>query len=256
MTTAAEPTAVLRPGALLARADALLPAFEEALAGMPRETVRKGICPSEMFFLYAAVRPLTPTLFLESGRARAESTLALARCFPASRISSVEFMRDPVDAPIAAEKLRPHGNVECLFGDSRTLLPPRLEPGCVVLIDGPKEFRALKLALRLLRTGQPAAVFLHDFGQGRPEREFLERHWPGAFFSDAPEFLTRYSPRLDAGQMPDADLARPRPSAFACLPGGAGALPDPVPWLLARLALAQVTSRVWEKVLGRSRPGD
>ena len=56
---------------------------------------------------------------------------------------------------IAAERLRESGNVECRFGDSLLLLPELVEAGDVVLIDGPKDFRALKLAFRLLRGGKP-----------------------------------------------------------------------------------------------------
>lgn len=222
----------------------LLSAYRTAVAGMPRETERKGICASEMFFLYATVAPLGPSLFLESGRARAESTLTLARCFPQARIVSVEFMHDHPDVPLAEAKLRPYPNVELLYGDSRTLLPPRLEPGCVVLIDGPKAFRALKLALRLLATGRPAAVFLHDFGRGRPERRFVERHFPHARFSDEPVLLTRHA-NLDAD---DPLAGRPRPSAFACLPGDP--LPAPLSVLLGRLALARARALAPSK-LGR-----
>ena len=234
-----------------ASADELLPAFRTALAGMERETERKGICPSEMFFLYTLVAPLAPKLILESGRARAESTLALARCFPKSRIVSVEFARDHPDVPLAEAKLRPYPNVELLYGDSRTLLPPRLEPGCVVLIDGPKEFRALKLGLRLLATGQPAAVFMHDFGRKFPERHFVQRHLPRARFSDEPDFLARYAD-LDAG---DPMASKPRESAFSFLPGGP--LPSPLPVLLARIALARarvLAPQKFGRLLGRRPP--
>ncbi len=233
----------------LARADGLLPAYRDAIRGMPRETERRGVCPSEMFFLYALAAPLAPNLILESGRARAESTLTLARCFPRTRITSVEFMRDHPDVPLAETKLRPYPNVELLYGDSRALLPPRLEPGCVVLIDGPKEFRALKLALRMRATGRPAAVFLHDFGRGLPERTFVERHLPGARFSDEPGFLARYA-GLDAG---DPLAGKPRKSAFAYLPGTP--LPSPLAVLLARVALARARSlapRKLGRLMGRS----
>lgn len=227
----------------LTRADALLPAYRAAIAGMPREMERKGICPSEMFFFYAHAAPLAPSLILESGRARAESTLALARCFPAARIVSVELMHDHPDVPLAEAKLRSYPHVELLYGDSRELLPPRLEPGCVVLIDGPKEFRALKLAVRLLATGLPAAVFLHDFGAAFPERRFVERHFPDARFSDEPAFLARYAD-LDGD---DPLAGKPRETTLACLPGG-GPLPAPLPVLLARIALARAVSLAPQKI--------
>ena len=230
------------------RAEDFLAAYRAAIAGMPRETERRGICPSEMFFFYALAAPLAPGLILESGRARAESTLTLARCFPRTRIVSVEFMRDHPDAPLAEAKLRPYPNVELLYGDSRALLPPRLEPGCVVLIDGPKEFRALKLAFRLLATGRPTAVFLHDFGKAFPERAFVARRFPGARFSDEPDFLARHAD-LDAG---DPLAGQPRESALAYLPGGP--LPAPLSVLLARVALARARAlapRKLGRLLGR-----
>ena len=241
------------PDALLTRADSLLPAYRAATAGMPRETDRKGICASEMFFLYALVAPSAPGLILESGRARAESTLALARCFPTSRVVSVEFMRDHADAPLAEAKLRPYTNVELLYGDARGCLPPRLETGCFVLIDGPKEFRALKLALRLLATGKPAGVFLHDFGRGTTERTFVERHFPGARFSDEPDFLARYAD-LDAG---DPLAGTIRHSAFAYLPGGSQRSRVPLPVWLARIAWTRARSlapRKLGRLLGRRDP--
>jgi hypothetical protein len=113
-----------------------------------------------MFFFYATVHPLAPRQILESGRMRGGSTLILARCFPQARIVSVEFDRDSTHAAIAEEKLKPYANVELLYGDSREILPRRLQPGDAVLIDGPKDFRALKFALRLLRTGKPCAVLI------------------------------------------------------------------------------------------------
>ena len=238
------------PDAFLARADSLLPSYRAAIAGMLRETERKGICASEMFFLYALAAPSAPGLILESGRARAESTLALARCFPTSRVVSVEFMRDHADAPLAEAKLRPYPNVELLYGDARKCLPPRLETGCFVLIDGPKEFRALKLALRLLAKGKPAGVFLHDFGRGTPERTFVEQHFPGARFSDEPGFLARYAD-LDAG---DPLAGKIRPSAFAYLPVGGQRSHVPLSVWLAWIAWTRARSlapRKLRRLLGQ-----
>ena len=98
---------VHEPSVRGAGADLVLSAYRAATAGMRRETERKGICPSEMFFFYHLAAPLAPRLILESGRARAESTLTLARCFPEARIVSVELMRDHPDVPLAEAQLRP-----------------------------------------------------------------------------------------------------------------------------------------------------
>jgi predicted O-methyltransferase YrrM len=229
---------VLNLATLLANADELLPEFRLALEAMPPRERGRGIYVSEMFFFYCLVRPLRPRQILESGRARGGSTLTLAHCFPDARIVSVEFDKDSPNAAVTLEKLAPHKNVECLFGDSRELLPKFLQPGDPVLIDGPKEFRAVKLALDLLRTRKPSVVFLHDFPAGSPARQFLDRHWPGAFLTDEPEFLRRFNWLDDEGREP-RDWKRPRSTTMACLPG---ALPAHYSILWAQIVLARASS--------------
>src|SRR6266446_6661036 len=207
--------ATFSAASIAGRADRLLPDFRHAIETVPRESGFKGIGPRGIFFFYAAVRPFCPKQILESGRMRGESTLMLARCFPQARIVSVEYDLDPTHAAIAEAKLRPYSNVELLYGDSREILPQRLQTGDAVLIDGPKEFRALKLALDLLRTEKPCAVFIHDFPPNSPWRKFVERNWPDAFFGDDPLFQRFQS--LD-----DERDSRPNPQRrygiFACLP--------------------------------------
>lgn len=228
--------------ALLRRAEGLLPNYEHAIVDMPRESEFKGVCPSEMFFVYAAIQPFAPRQILESGRCRGESTLTLARCFPDTRIVSIEYDSASTHAPIAEAKLRPFANVDLLYGDSRDLLPTRLQPGDVVLLDGPKEFRALKLALRLLRTGKPCAVFIHDFTANAPARKFVEHHWPGAFFSDDPVFIARFR-EMDARLDPTHDPTLY--GTFLCLPPG---LPALYPVLLFQIIMARAAAIVREKL--------
>jgi predicted O-methyltransferase YrrM len=242
MHTASDLSTLPSANQLLRKADELLPTYQHSIEGMACATNSGGICASEMFFFYAIVRPFAPKQILESGRAQGESTLALARCFPDARIISVEFEAGTSNARIAEARLNSFKNVEMLYGDSRELLPSRLMPDNVVLIDGPKEFRALKLALRLLRTGKPCAVFLHDFPAGTPARQFVERHWPTAIFSDRPEFLERFG-WLDEDHV-TGDWRRTRQSTFACLPAG---LPAPYFILLTRLVLARAISLAPEK---------
>ena len=218
--------------AVLANADRFLPEFRAAIDAMPPHERGPGMFISEMFFFYCVVRPLNPERILESGRDRGGSTLLLANCFPNARTTSVEFISGSPNAEFALKRLAPHRNVQCLFGDSRELLPKLIQPGDPILIDGPKDFRALKLALRLLRTGKPSFVFLHDYGEGTPWRRFLERNWPGAFFSDHPEFLRRFGSLDYIGQTPS-------PTSFACLPGQ---LPSSYRILLARIILARTAS--------------
>src|SRR5256885_12130851 len=134
-----------------ALADALLPEYREIIGSILPEAGFGGIWESEMFLFYATVKPFAPKQILESGRARGKSTLILARCFPESRIISVEYERESENASAAEAKLKNESNVDLLYGDSREILPARLQDGDAVLIDGPKDFRALKLAVDLLR---------------------------------------------------------------------------------------------------------
>lgn len=239
---------------LLSDAPRHLPAFEASTAHLSKE--EKGIRLSEMFFLYAAVADLGPTRIIESGRARAQSTLVLSSLFPAASIVSIESDPTSPDVMVAAERLKEQRNVECRFGDSRLLLPQLLRTGDVVLIDGPKDFRAVKLALSLLRTGHPIVVFVHDLWAGSPARKFVDRHLKSAFLSDASEWVRRYA---------QLDFRRRKPPTF---PGNArvvygatlGCLPAREENYSARLmqcALAQGIDRLQataRKIRGRTLP--
>src|SRR5438477_3938439 len=206
---------LLRKSAVAERADGLLREYREIIGSIPPEAGFGGIWESEMFLFYAAVKPFAPKQILESGRARGKSTLVLARCFSDARIVSVEYDRQSENAAAAEAKLKLCSNVELLYGDSREILPERLQAGDAVLIDGPKDFRALKLALDLLRTGKPCAVFVHDFAPNSPQRIFIERNWPNAFFGDDPLFQRFQS--LDNERDPRPNPQR-RYGLFACLP--------------------------------------
>jgi Methyltransferase domain len=197
------------------RSEELLPEYREIISRIPPEAGYGGIWESEMFLFYAAVKPFAPKQIFESGRARGKSTLILARCFPESRIVSVEYERESENAPAAEAKLKTESNVDLLYGDSRQILPNRLENGDAVLIDGPKDFRALKLAVDLLRTGKPCVVFIHDFPPNSPQRKFVERNFPAAFFGDDPLFQRFQT--LDNERDPRPNSQR-RYGIFACLP--------------------------------------
>src|SRR6266508_3555442 len=254
MRTSAD-EAPLNIAAVSMEAGQLLPEFCGAIAGMRRELGFGGIGPRGMFFFYATVRRFAPRQILESGRMRGGSTLMLARCFPQARIVSVELDRDPTHAAIAEAKLKPYANVELLYGDSREILPGRLQAGDAVLIDGPQDFRALKFALRLLRTGKPCAVLIHDFYRGQPARKFVERHWPGAFFSDDPALAARFrdlGSQIDPTYDPDSKHSA---SPFVCLPPN---LPASYPALLFKIIWARAVSITVSKIgkfLLRNRSG-
>lgn len=202
----------------LRRADELLPQFQAAIADIPPEAGFGGVWESEMFLFYAVVRPLAPKQILESGRARGKSTLMLARCFPDARIASIELDRDTENARAAEAKLRSHANVDLLYGDSRALMLQCLQHGDAVLIDGPKDFRALKLALDLLATNKPSVMFVHDFPSGSPVRRFAEKNWPGVFFGDDPAFEKFRA--IDTARDPRPADARKGYGVFAVFPPG------------------------------------
>ncbi len=239
---------------LLANAPRHLPAFAERTGRLSKE--EKGIRLSEMFFLYAAIADLGPKRIIESGRARAQSTLVLSALFPAASIISIESDPTSPDVAIAAERLKDERNVECRFGDSRRLLPELLRPGDVVLIDGPKDFRALKLGLRLLRTGKPSAVFVHDLWPGTPARDFVDRHLPSAFLSDSPQWVRSYAALDSRGRMAPAYPANARVvygATLGCFP----ASEESYSVRLMQCALAQGIDRIQasaRKARGRSLP--
>src|SRR5437870_7066880 len=220
---------LLAKSAVADRAGDLLSEYREIISTISPEAGFGGIWESEMFLFYAAVKPFAPKQILESGRARGKSTLILARCFPDARIISVEYDRQSENAAAAEAKLKSCLNVDLLYGDSRQILPQGLRNGDAVLIDGPKDFRALKLAIDLLRTGKPCAVFIHDFPPNSPQRKFVERNFPSAFFGDDPLFKRFQSLDSERDRRPNPQR---RYGIFVCLPPRL-----PAPYFLLRLQL-------------------
>jgi len=147
----------------------------------------KGVLYSEMFFLSLAVSQFEPLRILESGRARGQSTELLARLFPDMPIISVEYDRNSPDVEVAEKRLAPYSNVELQFGDAREILPSISKAGDIVLIDGPKAWRGMKLLMKLLATRRFELAFIHDVTVGTPDRAFLEKHLPSTNYSDDPE---------------------------------------------------------------------
>ncbi|MDX1951812.1 MAG: class I SAM-dependent methyltransferase [Verrucomicrobiota bacterium] len=215
----------------IASARERLPVYQQRIAGAPYED--KGVLYSEVLFVWAATCQEKPRRVIESGRARGVSTYLLSVCFDAADIISVEYDRNSPDVQIATRNLSSRKNVELLFGDARQLLP-FLEPeNDVLVIDGPKHFRALRLAFNLLANYKPLAVFIHDAFVGSPERDFLSANVPSAFYSDDPRFVKEFGfldePcwKLRAGIDTD-EFSRPYLSygkessygpTFACIPG-------------------------------------
>lgn len=232
--------------------------FRSAIQGLSYEN--KGILHSEMLFLLACSRVRPFGRILESGRARAQSTRVLAALFPDRPIVSVEFDPNSPDVAVAAARLKGLSHVELLFGDSMTLLPQKLQDGDLVIIDGPKHFRSLRLALKLLATGKPSFVFVHDLHRPTPERDYLERYLPDTLFSDEPAFVERFrSLDEECWALRDASGSEGwKPHWFegremvsygptlACIPGRRER-----PW--AFLGLALMLSQTWAKVKRKLR---
>ena len=228
----------LSAAALAERADEFLKEYRSHIAQVAPEAGFGGIWESEMFIFYTTVRLFAPGQVLESGRGRGKSTEILARCLPETRIISVELNFRAPNAIAAEAKLKNFSNLKLLYGDSRRILPQHLQTGDAVLIDGPKGFRALKLALKILSTGKPCVVFVHDCPPLSPAREFLLRHYPGVFFGDDPLF-ERFQ-ILDQGRDP-FERSRPRGyGVFACLPAAPRAR---LWWLRVKLLLAEFAAK-------------
>ena len=228
-----------------------LSAFQSRVAGIPYE--RKGILYSEMFFLYLCAQAAKPSRIFESGRARGQSTLLLSTMFSDLHVVSIESDPNSPDVRVAQDRLRGRGNVSLRFGDATRILPAEVRRGDLILIDGPKGFRGLRLALRLLATGRVTQVFVHDCAYGTEERAFLDAHFRGALYSDSIEFA-RVARALDTACWADIpsdrrfDGERP-PRAYgyglACIPF------DPaVPYrmLFARAVVAGIKSRIKHRV--------
>lgn len=174
----------------MARCPSAVDGFESATRGIDYED--KGILFSEMFFLLAAVGPGFTGRVLESGRARGQSTHVLGAIFPDAEVVSIEFDRDSPDAQVAEQRLKGFDHIRLLYGDSRQLMFQHLQPGTVAIIDGPKGFRAIRLAFQLLRTGSVRCVFIHDVYQGLATRRFLESRVPEAIYSDHEPYVEAY----------------------------------------------------------------
>jgi len=200
-----------------ARATERIDSFCAIAQGTPYEN--KGILYQEALFLYACLVDAPPRRVIESGRARGQSTLMLGLCFPESTIISIELDRESRDAPVAQRRLACMDNVRLHYGNAREVVPAILENGDIVVIDGPKEHRALALAYRVLMTGTGLcpAVFVHDCYQGSPIRNLIDSSYPGALYSDDRSFVAAYG-YLDenhANESGDRDEDNWRPHRFA-----------------------------------------
>lgn len=168
--------------AICQAAEFIRPAFESWIEASPYEV--KGVLNSEILFLCSILLSQRPKRIFESGRARAQSTVMLSLAFPDTPIVSIEHDAASPDIAIANARLASRPNVDAQFGDSTKLLPTLVQSGDIVLIDGPKGFKALRLAMHLFAGTGCDAIFIHDLYPGMDERNFIEAHFPEAKFSD------------------------------------------------------------------------
>src|SRR5689334_11567286 len=243
---------------LLAQATQSLSEYRAATEGLSHES--KGIRRSELFFCYALIAPLRPARIIESGRARAQSTLVFSLLFPTALVVSLESDANSPDAAIAEQRLKDRDNVDCRFGDSLLILPELATAEDVIVIDGPKDFRALKLALRLLSENKVRGVFVHDLWLGSPARGFVDQHLPFTLLSDDTRWVQTYA-SLDSSRIPPPAVNTRRHAYGATMGYLEGEL-DNYEHRLVQCRRAQARERVQatvRKLLGRSaiaRPRD
>ncbi len=216
---------------------------------MQQSYEQKGILYSEILFLLACIEGTPFSRLLESGRARGQSTLLLSLALSEHQLISIERNQDSPDVPVAAERLRDRTNVQLLFGDARKMLPRMVRDGDIVLIDGPKGYRSVRLAIRLLASGKVGAVFVHDLTVGTQERSFIDANFAEARFSDCRDYA-------ETAHLADAGLdgVIPEHQRFGGFTGRFGYgfsltyLPykkgRPYRWLLLKARLADLLSRL------------
>jgi hypothetical protein len=236
--------------------------LEERFLPIAREVKRsgKGVRPSEMFFACAGIAAVDPPLILESGTATGQSTWQTARLFPDKNIITWDLPDSPL-AEKARKRLGDCDNVEIRHGDSRREIAAEARPGVPVIIDGPKSFRALRMAFELLSTGNPPAVYIHDFRRGLPERRFLEKFCPEAFYSDDPAWVWhyRYLDAKEPGEPVRQEGPPPEPGSptqgygatFVCLPRRLDVTGSHYKKLIFRRGLRRLATLFPEKILGQ-----
>lgn len=159
----------------------------------------RGILNSEMLAVCSVCEELGVEVLIESGRARGQSTLTLAKYFLGRdfRLISIEYSRDH-DAYFAERRLGAYEDVELLYGDSRILIPKLVkdfkEKRIAVLLDGPKGPLAVELFRAVLATSDNVlAGFFHDTYKGSRTRPFLCEHFQNVFFTDDKKYVEIYS---------------------------------------------------------------
>lgn len=170
----------------------------------------RGVLYSEMLAICAICDALDIDVFIESGRARGQSTLTLAKYFVNKnvRFISIELKKDS-DALFAEERLRSYENAKLLYGDSRILMPKLVRKlsgkSVAILLDSPKGEEAIKLFKTLSCLSKHiSAGFFHDARKGAPIRELIGKQFSQVFFTDNNEYVKKFR-FLDKACLPKDD---------------------------------------------------
>lgn len=152
----------------------------------------RGILSSEAFFILATSYPFVPKNIIESGRAQGQSTYLLGKAFPNSNIFSIEHDRSHPDAAVALERLADFNNVHCLFGNSMVIIPEISADDDMLVIDGPKDMKALMLAAIVCRKHIPRYIYIHDAHKGSILRNYLEKRSFNCLYSDEARYVQNF----------------------------------------------------------------
>ena len=172
----------------------------QAIANEPYEA--RGILHSEMALIIHTCRKFGIEVFIESGRARGQSTYMLAKYLPDVEIHSTDYRSHHPDEAFARERLNGFRNVhlyeengiDFLVLAARQLGPRR----AAVLCDGPKGIFAVGTVEKCFRHPHVRVGFIHDMrrldhGVPSPYRAAAEAVFPGALFSDDPAYVSETS---------------------------------------------------------------
>jgi hypothetical protein len=169
-----------------------------SVVGIEKEPYEpRGIFNSEMALLIGLCRKLGVEVVIESGRARGQSTFLLGKYLPGVAIHSVERQRDS-DALFAERRLDELDNVTLWYGDGLKLVPQIVQAKTgrriAILLDGPKGHPALDLLKECTISPDVVVGFIHDMrrvdhDEPAPFRLAAEKMFPGAFFTDDPDYV-------------------------------------------------------------------
>ncbi|MHA1492237.1 MAG: hypothetical protein ACTSRI_21620 [Promethearchaeota archaeon] len=169
-----------------------LPSFRNIIKGI--EFKKEGIFNSEMLLIISIVKYFGIEMIIESGRANGQSTKIISETFKNQKhkIYSIEYNKYCHHIKTSFERLRSYKNLRLMFGDSFKEIPKLITKECCILIDGPKDIDAIKLAIESLNNPLVKAVFIHDMDKDSPFRECAEKVFQNSFFTDTMDYVEKF----------------------------------------------------------------